>query len=366
MSKFILKADNVTIAYNGTPIIKNVDLEAFKGDFIGIVGPNGSGKTTLLRSLTGNIPPLRGKIFLNSQNIQSYKRKEIAQKISVVPQIIESNFPLTVEEVIFLAQEPEVLILDEPTTHLDISFQLEILEFIKEKQIKGLTVIAVFHDLNLASQYCRRIIFLKNGEVRTQGIPEDVLTADIIKDVFGIEVEVDRHPRTNMIYIHSIIKKTQHRKSVNQYWFHLVCGMGSGTDLMNQLVDQGHKVTCGVINVLDTDEQTAGRLGLEYIAEAPFSEITKETDKLNRQYLEKCDYVVLLDIPFGPGNLKNLKATLDVANKGKKVFIFRSGKKSYDDYTNGLASKMLSELERIKEVQIVNNINQVINILVDK
>ncbi len=409
MKREILKAEDITVAYNGKPVIKNIDLIARKGDFIGIVGPNGSGKTTLLKSLNHSIQPKKGQVFLDNKRIETLPRRVIAQKIAVVPQVIESRFPLTVEEVVSLgrlpyknrfadidnrglsvvesvfkmfnlkdfatkkvsqlsggekqrvflalaiAQESEILILDEPTSHLDISFQLEVLDLVRERQEKGLTVIAVFHDLNLASQYCQEIIFLRDGNVFISGKTDEVMCTENIKEVFGIEVEVSRHPISGKLFIHSVSRDFKYKKSEKGLWIHLVCGMGSGSNLMKRFIRQGHKVTCGVINVLDTDEETAQSLGLDYIAEAPFSEITDEADILNRKLMKSADFIILLDIPFGPGNLKNLKAVYDLAKKGKKVLVLGSSSKKEKDFTEGQADAIFKDLSDTTGVKFLNN-----------
>jgi len=227
-----------------------------EGEVLGIVGPNGSGKTTLLRCINMVLKPKAGTVLIDGQDILELDRKEIAKSIGVVPQNSNVRFPFTVLDVVLmgrtphmerldreslkdievakkamemtntehladrlidevsggekqrviiaraLAQEPKILLLDEPTLHLDINHQLELLELIRElSKRNSLVVILVSHDLNLAARYCDRMILLSSGKIHSAGRPSEVLTPENIKEVYQVVVEVSKDPETDAPHI---------------------------------------------------------------------------------------------------------------------------------------------------------------------
>ncbi len=233
-------------------IIKSISLQAFPGEFIGLIGPNGSGKSSLLRLIYRIYPPDAGAIYLDERDILSMSMKESARCVAVVTQEHSGDFDFTVYEIVMmgrtphkklidadtaeddiivrnslkrvgmlslaqrdfytlsggekqrvliaraLAQQAQVLILDEPTNHLDIRYQLEIMGLIRSL---GITTIAAMHDLNLAATYCDRIYLLKSGKIVAHGKPQDVLTTKRIKSVYGVDVEVEIRPHTGHLNI---------------------------------------------------------------------------------------------------------------------------------------------------------------------
>jgi iron complex transport system ATP-binding protein len=216
---------------------------------MGLIGPNGSGKTTLLRILSGLLHPKRGHVYLDGRNIREFSRREIARRVAVVPQELVMPFAFSAYEMVMmgrtphvrpilgagprdhqvvaekmeltatlalaqrpfnelsggekqrviiamaLAQEPDILLLDEPTVHLDINHQVEILELIKRlNRQESLTVLATMHDLNLAALYFDRLILLNGGQVVAIGSPAEVLCEESIRQVFQAHVQVQEHP----------------------------------------------------------------------------------------------------------------------------------------------------------------------------
>ena len=254
--KNILEVKNLWAGYLDKIVIREINLDIKKGEFIGIIGPNGAGKSTLVRTLTRTLRPFKGTIAHDGKDIYKTSSNEVARSIAVVPQetsivfefsagdivmmgriphinkfkkvterdlmIIEKAFLVTDtkelrdrpinelsagerQRVIIakaLAQEPDLLILDEPTSHLDISHQIEIFDLIKRLSKKeGLTVIAVLHDLNLAAEYCDRLILMKEGRIFVQGVPEEVLNYKTIEEVYKILVVVGRNPVSKRPYV---------------------------------------------------------------------------------------------------------------------------------------------------------------------
>ncbi len=252
-----LTVDNISFSYNpGIPTLRNVSLSITKGEFVSVAGPNGSGKTTLLRLLDRIYLPEKGEIFLSGQNLIRYSRSEIARRIAFVPQESGVLFPFTVFEIVLmgrsphsrgtifendhdrqvafdmmrltdiehladhpitslsggerqrvfiaraLAQQPEIILLDEPNAHLDIAHQIDVFKIIKKLNAEsGLTVVSVSHDLNLAASYSDRIAMLVCGSVEAIGTPEEVLTETRIREVFRTQVLVDKHPVGNTLRI---------------------------------------------------------------------------------------------------------------------------------------------------------------------
>ncbi len=245
----MLKVENVTLAYGKNIVLEGINFAAQEGEMLGLIGPNGSGKTTLLKAISRLLSPRSGEIRLNGKNIAKIPRKELAKLLAVVPQNPSLPETLTAFELVLmgrnphlgflryesrkdmeiaykameltqtdflasrrvgelsggekqrliiaraLTQEPKSLLLDEPTAHLDINHQVEILNLVKSLcTCKGLTVIAALHDLNLAAQYCDRLFLLGNCRIYAEGTPEEVITPQNIKEVYGAEVLVYPHP----------------------------------------------------------------------------------------------------------------------------------------------------------------------------
>lgn len=224
-----------------TEILRGIDFEANKGEFVGIIGPNGSGKSTLLRCLYRVLTPSEGAVFLDGKELSSYRVKESAQKLAVVAQHNYYNFEFSVRDVVMmgraphkraldrdtaedyqimrqslkavgmqefeersfstlsggeqqriilaraLAQQTPCLILDEPTNHLDIKYQLWLMDIVKNLDC---TVISAVHDLNIAAMYCDRLYAMKQGKVIAQGTPHELLTPDLIRELYEVDAEV--------------------------------------------------------------------------------------------------------------------------------------------------------------------------------
>ena len=235
--------------------IQGVSFDVREGEVLGVIGPNGSGKTSLLKLLAKVLQPEAGAVDVFGRALGQLSQQEVARSVALVPQDTVQPFPFTIAELVLmgrfphhapswrfggmewetadelaladrvmremdvrhlahrylhevsggerqraviaraLVQEPRVLLLDEPTAFLDLNHQLDIMTVLRRvSRQQGLTVVMVSHDLNLASQVCDRLLLLRNGELQTLGTPEDVLRPEIIKQVYGCEVFVDRHP----------------------------------------------------------------------------------------------------------------------------------------------------------------------------
>ena len=249
----IMRADKVGFQYGQQWVLRDVTFEVRQGEVLGIIGPNGSGKTTLLKILDGILEPREGCVWLRDRDISQTGREVVAKAIGVVPQDYSMYFPFSVEEIVLMGrtphlglfrfegqkdfaiahramemtdttefsrrgmgelsggerqrvliaraitQEPQILLLDEPTTYLDIKHQVALFQLMKMLNEKeNLSVIVVTQDINLASQYCDRILLLKNGRFFSMGPPGEVITSENIQKVYETDVLVDSHPHTGL------------------------------------------------------------------------------------------------------------------------------------------------------------------------
>jgi ABC-type cobalamin/Fe3+-siderophores transport systems, ATPase components len=247
----MLDTNSLKFSYDGKLVLDDVTLNVEKGEVIGILGPNGCGKTTLLKNLNKNLLPQSGCIMLNDMDILSLKKKDVAKEIAVIPQSNEIRFAFTVREIVSmgrmpfmntfssetredmeiidnamkkagifefkdrlintmsggerqkviiaraLAQTPLVLLMDEPTLHLDICAQFDVLDTIYELSKKeALTVVIVSHDLPMVVRYCDRIVMLKEQKIFALGTPEEVLTPENMKEIFNIDAVLEKDDRT--------------------------------------------------------------------------------------------------------------------------------------------------------------------------
>lgn len=245
-----------------------------------------------------------------------------------------------------LTQEPKVILLDEPTSHLDLQHQLELLELMADlNRTNGLTVIAVLHDLNLAAQFSQKNILLSEGKIKAYGEPHEVLTAEMIREIYHVEVAVSTNEitgRLNIVPLSKIRKKHKHQENVR---IHLVCGGGSGVYLMEQLHQYGYQISCGVLNVGDSDWKKAGEINAQISEEVPFAPISQEALRTNQELIAAADLIVVLPVPFGEGNIANLEQVFDAhQHQHKKVIIVQQSDFNRQDFTGGKAACLIEQM----------------------
>ncbi|AEX85415.1 ABC-type cobalamin/Fe3+-siderophore transport system, ATPase component [Marinitoga piezophila KA3] len=246
----ILKIKDLIFSYNNHFKLNISEMYLEKGEFVSIIGPNGSGKTTILKLLTGLEKPMKGNIYVENKSIYEYSKKELFKKIAVVPQEFFTSFDFKVEDIISsgripyaglvsveennkvmeetmkktntyvfknrvynylsggekqrvmltraLVQQTDILLLDEFVSQIDPGFTQQLIRMVKNEVVennKG--ILAIFHDINIASLYSDRIYILKNGEIKYSGTPEKVITRKIMKEIFDIECFIVEHPFKN-------------------------------------------------------------------------------------------------------------------------------------------------------------------------
>jgi iron complex transport system ATP-binding protein len=394
----IIRMETVDFRYPERPIFSGLSLSLEAGEVLGLIGPNSSGKTTLLKLMDGLLQPQGGRILLEERNLDQIPRAQVARTIAVVPQAMEVPFSFTVGEIVLmgrapyltrfgwekqkdldvaheamaltdvaglgertfwelsqgerqrvliaraLAQEPKVILLDEPTSHLDINHQVEINELIRGLNLqKGLTVLHISHDLNLAAEYCHRVILLHRGSVFSAGVPSEVISEENIRRVYETKVLVEKNPLSGAPRI-TLLGKGKMEPSDPQRTVHIICGEGSGVDSARRLLLRGYRVSLGVLNTGDTDQKIGRTLGLPMALEGPFSSISERGMEENRKLIEKADLVLVERFHVGPGNLENLRAALEALDKGKKVIVLENSLEY--DFTGGEAK---AYYQRLKE-----------------
>jgi iron complex transport system ATP-binding protein len=247
--KKAVEIKNLSCSYGKHLVLDDMSFTVSRGDFFIIIGPNGSGKTTLMKAVSGLMKPKKGHMYILDHYLQTYSRRALAQIIALVPQDVPVNFPFTVTEFVLMGrtpylgmlgvpqkkdmeianqaisftdvghlanrkldqlsggerqrvfiaraicQEPEIILLDEPTASLDLAHQTKVMDLMEKlKQDRGVTVVMVSHDINLAAMYGDTLLLLKDGKIVDQGTPEEVLTFQMLEETYGCTLLVDESP----------------------------------------------------------------------------------------------------------------------------------------------------------------------------
>ncbi|MDO9556324.1 MAG: ABC transporter ATP-binding protein [Coriobacteriia bacterium] len=359
----LLAFSSATVGYGSVAIVREVELEVSAGAFVGLVGPNGAGKSTLLRSVTGAAEVLSGAITLGGGSIVRMSPKQRARIVGVVPQTLPVAFAFDgrafvemgrhpwlgrlqdlsaedaaiVDEVMeltdtsrlarervdtlsggdlqrltvaqALAQRPRVLLLDEPTSHLDLNHRLQVLDLVRRLADEGMAVLGVFHDLDIAARYSDHIAVVADGSMAPAQTPERALSAAVIESVFGVKAVVRTDPVTGTLAITPVVRRADIERPTRGR-VGVVCGSGAGAALMRKLALASVSVACGALNRGDVDQAVAEALDADHVDLPAFGEMTAAAEEVVRQEYAACACVIVAPTPFGRANVGNLRAAV--------------------------------------------------------
>jgi len=370
-----IRLAGLTAGYHADAVLTDIDCTIADGGMTAILGPNGAGKTTLLRVMTGRLRPQAGSVELFGEPVARIPPRRRAELIGVVPQAIDLPVAFRVEEVVMLgrtarldawrgpgptdraaveqamvftdvdhlagqpfselsggerqrvmiamvlAQAPRILLLDEATSHLDINHRLEIMQIVERlNHTRGVTVIAISHDLNLAAEYCPRLLLLHRGRIAADGTPSEVLDRRILKTVYQCDVCIARNPASGSVSVMPAPRLVAEADGTGRH-VHVICGGGSGDELLRRLTLGSYQVTAGVLNRGDSDGLAAQALGIECVVEAAFAPISDTALEAARRLAAGAEAVIIAAVPFGSGNTANLAIAEDALRRGATVYI---------------------------------------------
>ena len=402
---YAFEINNLEFGYGESLVLKGISFNVKSGEFISIIGPNGSGKSTLLKTLNRLYAIKNGSILIDGKDIDYYKSREMAKKVALVPQDTTLDYDFTVEEVVLmgrhpykgrfekeddkdfdiiyeamemtntlilkdrliteisggerqrvfiakaLAQKPSIILLDEPTSHLDINHQMDILNLLKTLNDRGTTIILVIHDINMAARYSDEILLLNHGEIQGKGTPEEVITMENIERAYNLKVAIEKNKYTNSTYL-TPIEIRQRIDNQDMKRIHIICGGGTGQEVINRLYYEGFKLSLGVLNVGDSDWSLGKSLRIPVVEEAPFSGISDKAYNKNIERVQNSDIVIITKVPIGLGNIRNYQVGLQALKLNKKVYFVGKDEYTSFDYTNGKGSKLLEEMMELGLIPI--------------
>ena len=359
----ILSASRLDVGYDRKAVVEQVDLQALRGQVICLLGPNGAGKSTILRTLAGLLAPVSGTVEICAQELGTIPRKQLARTLSLVltdspapalttvwqllalgrtpytnflghltrqdRQVIESALEAVDAQALrhrcyselsdgekqkvmiarALVQEPELIILDEPTSHLDIRHKVEVIRVLQKlSNEKHITCILSLHDIDLALKGCQTVLLVQDGRVAAQGTPEDVVGPGFIDRLYGLR-DAPYHENTGSIEL----------KGPEGRDIFLVGGAGTGIRFYRALSRKGLAITAGVLHENDGEYPIARSICCEVVAERPFEPIRAESLAKAEALMTQAAWVIDSGFPLGFGNQGNLSLLRRALALGKPV-----------------------------------------------
>lgn len=389
--KYLLEVESLTLDINGTRILHNLSLKADKGEFIGLIGPNGAGKTTFLKCING-IHRGIGKVKINGTNLEKMNARMVASMVAMLHQDTKVTFPFTVLDIVLsgryhklgrmrsegpedyeiarkameytgtlsfeqriistlsggerqrvlfakvLAQETDLILLDEPSASLDIAHEEQLFQYASELGRNGKTVIAAVHDLKTAVRFCTRLVLMKDGGILADGAPEAVVTRENLSEAYGVKALVYKNRISGLLDFH-IPGQTEDRRGIR---VHVIGGGGSASGVIRQLYESGFQVTAGVFAHGDSDLGSMDVFGIRALVCQPFSEIGDEALNDNINLIRGAQLTILCDMPFGQQNLKNLEA----AAYANSLVLIEDSRPEDRDFTGGKAIELYNGLRK--------------------
>ncbi len=363
----VLSASALRYRIGDALLLDGVDVELYPGELVGLIGPNGAGKSTLLRNLIGYLRPTEGTVTLEGRPIQTYSARERAKRISYLSQYGPDQFPFPVIDVVemgsypvvgmgrapgvrereaamralsyvglerladrsfpslsggerqlalfarILVQESPIILLDEPTASLDIGHEATLLQMVRDLCEEGYSAIVALHNLNIAAEYCRRLVLMDGGRVRAAGPPDHVLVGELIETSYHTSVHVGRNDSTGSITVSPVPTGGAAR----DLRVHVIGGAGGGVNISRFLHRTGCTLSGGVAHELDSDARLWKALAVPYVQVPAFSEIGAPDIERAAALVDAADLTVLCAFPFGTGNAANL----DLAERAGRLLI---------------------------------------------
>lgn len=399
MKKEMLQIWEVCAGYGEQEVLKGVSFSVARGEFTALIGSNGAGKSTLLRCISGLLPLKSGNIGICGKDTGKLSAKERARLVAVVPQSYGIEYAFTVEDVVSmgrypyhsfgrretredvqavrqamadtntlefsgrlyselsggekqrvilaraLAQQPEIILLDEPTSALDLRHQTEVMELITRlNREQSLTVLAVLHDVNMASRYCSRMILLGEGRVTADGRPSEVVTKKNMEELYQMKVLIRENPLYGKPEI-TPVRVLREEQTEHPIRIHVICGGDGAVKILEELEERGYLLSAGVVNEGSDDCAICRALQIPHVEIPPFTPVTSQAQRENLKMMEDAEAVLISDIPFGQDNLANLYGLEQI--KGK-IFFHKNALSN--DYTGGKLVERLEELGQKKKV----------------
>jgi len=390
-AEVLLAYRGAAVGYAGRAVVKGAVLDVCAGEVVGLVGPNGAGKSTLLRAVTGGADVLAGELAIAGRPATELTPRERARLVGVVPQTVTAAFGFSARDFVAmgrhahlprfgapgardrevviralevtdtarladtpvdelsggdlqrlalaqaLAQEPRVLLLDEPVSHLDLNHRMQILDLVRSLADGGMAVLAVFHELDLATRYADRISIVAHGELGPALRPAEAITATTLREVFGVRAVVGTDPVTGAVSVTPVLRDAAIAEHSRGRVF-VVGGSGAAAPLLRRLALDGWELTAGGLNVGDADETVATALGATFAAVAPFAPMDASAEDSTVALAAAADAVVVAEVPFGHGNLANLRAAAHAAAAGVPTVLV--GTIGGRDFTGGAAETL--------------------------
>ena len=366
MNDYYFRTEDLSVGYNGSALISNIDIRVRAGEILTLIGPNGSGKSTILKSITKHLAAIRGDSYIADASVRGMSYRELSRKLAVVlterikgelltcyDVVATGRYPYTntlgllspedrdkvydaMEQVhaaelaerdftaisdgqrqrILLAraicQEPEIIVLDEPTSFLDIRHKLELLSILRAMaKEKGITVILSLHEIDLAQKISDKVMCVHGDRIEHFGTPDEIFRPEIIDGLYGItrgtynitfgSVEIPRPEGTPEVFV--------------------ISGCGSGVETFRRLQKENTPFYAGILYENDVDCQVAGCLATEVVTEKPFMPIGEETYNRALALMKTCGTVICTGVPIGESN----RRMAELINQARALGLLRDG-----------------------------------------
>ncbi len=368
----ILSTDHLNVGYDKKVVIEGVDIQALKGQTICLIGPNGAGKSTILRTLTGMLAPVDGCVYIGQEDVRKIKSTDKAKQLAVVlTEKLNLNMTKAYEVAAMgrtpytgffgrlsaedkavverclktvgawelkdreypslsdgekqkiliaraLAQEPELIVLDEPTSHLDIKHKIEVVRILNRLALEtGLTVILALHDIDIAVKFCQTVLLVKEGRIVAQGRPEDIIARDTVGKLYDI----------SGAFYDSILGSVEICNDAKPEIF-VAAGAGSGIPVYRLISRMGLGIATGILTENDIDYSVASAMRLTTVAGPSFEPIIGEKVKEAGQWMAKCRLLVDTGFPLGRENQENIGLLQKAAGQGRRILCLREKEES--------------------------------------